>query len=385
MKRRLFVFFILSIFIIAFFSVRAEDGVKISGLTLKAKSSILMETSTGQILYCENENKKMAPASVTKIMTMLLVMEAIDDGKLSLTDIITCSEHASSMGGTQIWLEPGEKMSIDDLLKATAVASANDASVALAEAVAGSEGVFVEMMNKRANELGMSNTEFKNATGLDAQGHVTTAKDIAIMSRELLKHNKIVKYTTIWMDTLRSGQTSLVNTNKLVRFYEGTTGLKTRTTDEAGSCLSASAIRNSMSLVAVVMGSSTSDDRFDSAKTLLNYGFSNWELYDPSIPEGSPRSLKVIKGVKSIVGLSYDSLKPYLIPKGRKKDISYQIQLPKDLMAPIEQGQIAGTLTILLDNKTIAEYPIKAEIAIEKMTFLSGLMQLLKAMIGIRQ
>ncbi|MGN1320098.1 MAG: D-alanyl-D-alanine carboxypeptidase family protein, partial [Acutalibacteraceae bacterium] len=245
-------------------------------LDIKAKSAILMEVNTGEILYEMNADEQMPPASITKIMSLLLVMEAVDRGELSLEDVITASEHACSMGGSQIWLEPGESMTVDDLLKAAVIASANDATVALGEQIAGSEEGFVSMMNERASQLGMTNTKFINATGLDADGHISTAHDVAIMSAELIKHDLIKNYSTVWMDTLRDGESELVNTNKLVRFYEGTTGLKTGTTSGAGYCLSATAERNGLSLVAVIMAGETSADRFNGAKKLLDYGFANY-------------------------------------------------------------------------------------------------------------
>ena len=240
-----------------------------------AKSAILMEQSTGQVLCEMNADEQMPPASITKVMTLLLVMEAVESGRLSLEDTVTCSPHASSMGGSQIWLEVGEQMTVQDLIKATAVASANDASVALAEKVAGSEDAFVVMMNERAEQLGMTGTHFVNCTGLDAPGHLTTARDIATMSRILIQHPMIREYSSIWMDSLRGGETQLVNTNKLVRFYDGATGLKTGTTDGAGSCLAATATRNGLSLVAVSLGSATSDERFQSARNILEYGCAN--------------------------------------------------------------------------------------------------------------
>jgi len=246
----------------------AEDSIP-------AKSAILMDQQSGRVLFEQNADEPVAPASITKIMTLLLVIEALEEGKISLEDKVVTSELAASMGGSQIWLEPGEEMTVDELLRAVAIASANDASVALAEHVAGSEPAFIERMNKRAAQLGMQNTRFLNCTGLDEEGHVTTARDVAIVSRELISHPMIIEYSTIWMDELRNGETQLVNTNKLVRFYPGATGLKTGTTSIAGSCLSATATRDGLSLVAVVMGAPNSDSRFAAARGLLDYGFAN--------------------------------------------------------------------------------------------------------------
>ena len=272
-----FLSFILAICLSVSFSVTAfADGISIS-----AKSAILVERSTGRVLFEYEADKQMPPASITKIMTLLLVMEAIESGKLNFETEVTASEHACSMGGSQIWLEPGEVFTVHELLKAATIASANDACVALAEAVSGSEEAFVELMNQRAAELGMENTVFKNSTGLDAEGHVSTAKDIAKMSAALLSHEKIKEYSTVWMDSLRNGETELTNTNKLVRFYKGCTGLKTGSTDEAGCCLAASAERGGMELVSVTLGSPNTDERFAAGRKLLDYGFANFAVAKP--------------------------------------------------------------------------------------------------------
>ena len=247
-------------------------------LEIKAKSAVLLEPFTGKVLYDQNGDEKLPPASITKVMSLLLVMEALDRKEFELDTVVTASEHACSMGGSQIWLEPGEAMTVDELLKATVIASANDACVALGELVAGSEEGFVKLMNERAAELGMNSTTFKNCTGLDAEGHLTTANDVAIMSGELIKHELIKNYSTVWMDSLRNGESELVNTNKLVRFYDGTTGLKTGTTSIAKYCLSATAKRGTLSLVAVVLAGETSQDRFEGAKKLLDYGFANYSF-----------------------------------------------------------------------------------------------------------
>ena len=273
-------------------SVNAAIG---QTLDIKAKSVVLMEPNTGKVLYEANSDEKLPPASITKIMSLLLVMEAIDRGDITLETVVTASEHACSMGGSQIWLEPGETMTVNDLLKAAVIASANDACVALGETVAGSEEGFVALMNERANELGMTNTHFVNCTGLDAEGHLTTAYDVAVMSSALIKHDLIKDYSTVWMDTLRDGKSELVNTNKLVRFYEGTTGLKTGTTSTAKYCLSATAERNGLELVAVVMAGESSNDRFGGAKKLLDYGFANYNYssIDAGLEENT--ELEVIK------------------------------------------------------------------------------------------
>ncbi|MBO5021106.1 MAG: D-alanyl-D-alanine carboxypeptidase, partial [Clostridia bacterium] len=280
-----------------------------------------MECNTGKILYEADSDEKLAPASITKIMSLLLVMEAIDSKELSLETVITASEHACSMGGSQIWLEPGESMTVDELLKATVIASANDACVALGEQIAGSEEGFVALMNERAKELGMNNTTFLNCTGLDADGHLTSAHDVAVMSSELIKHDLIKKYSTVWMDSLRDGNSELVNTNKLVRFYEGTTGLKTGTTGIAKYCLSATAERNGLELCAVVMAGETSDDRFGGAKKLLDYGFANYSF---SVLESELKDTKVsLKGgVKRKVGVKAEGKVNCLLAKSESADIT---------------------------------------------------------------
>lgn len=296
-----------------------KDTVNAVKLELPAKSVILIEGSTGKVLYEENADDKMPPASITKIMTLLLVMEALDAGKINLSDKVTASEHACSMGGTQIWLEPNEQMTVEELLKATAVVSANDAAVALGELIAGSESAFAFMMNEKAKSLGMKNTTFKNATGLDADGHLSTARDISIMSRELLKHRAITKYTTIWMDSLRDGKNELVNTNKLIRFYKGATGLKTGTTDGAGACLSASAARDGMELIAVTMGSANSKERFASARSLLDYGFSGFSVVKPKTEASLLKPVKVLGGVSENVEVYTDELTGTVVKKVRNQ------------------------------------------------------------------
>lgn len=349
---------------------------------IPAKSAILMDAGSGRVLFEKNPDEPMPPASITKIMTLLLVFEAIDEGKLSYTDMVTCSENANSMGGTQIWLEVGEQMSAEDLIKATAINSANDAAMALAEHVGGSEMAFVEMMNQKAKDLGMVNTHFVNPTGLDADGHVSTARDIALMSRELLKHKDITKFSTVWMDSLRDGKTGLTNTNKLVRFYKGCTGLKTGTTDGAGSCLSATAERNGLSLIAVSMGSTTSDERFTSCRTMLDYGFSAFEHFTPQILPEDLTPVAIIKGVDKEVKLNYEEPDPILIPKGRSGDIEKTISIQPDVEAPVLQGQAVGEASFTLDGETICEIPITAAKEVQKMTFGNAFWILLKNLLA---
>ena len=349
---------------------------------IPAKSAILMDATSGRVLFEKNPDEPMPPASITKIMTLLLVFEAMDEGKLTYTDMVTCSENANSMGGTQIWLEVGEQMSAEDLIKATAINSANDAAMALAEHVGGSEMAFVEMMNQKAKDLGTTNTHFVNPTGLDADGHVSTARDIALMSRELLKHKDITKFSTVWMDSLRDGKTGLTNTNKLVRFYKGCTGLKTGTTDGAGSCLSATAERNGLSLIAVSMGSTTSDERFSSCRTMLDYGFSAFEHFTPEILPEDLTPVAIIKGVDKEVELSYETPDPILIPKGRGGDIEKTIAIQPDVEAPVLQGQAVGEARFTLDGETICEIPITAAKEVPKMTFGNAFQILLRNLLA---
>ena len=353
---------------------------------IPAKSYILMEASTGKVLSESNADEQMAPASITKIMVMLLLMERIDAGTVTLDDMVTTSEHANSMGGTQIWLEVGEQMSVNDLLKATAVNSANDAAVALAEYMAGSEEAFAELMNQRAKELGMVNTTFKNATGLDADGHLSTARDIALMTQELLKHPKITEYTSIYMDSLRDGTTGLVNTNKMVRFYEGCNGMKTGTTDAAGSCLSCTATRDGMTLISVSMGSTTSKERFQSARTLLDHGFASYSLYTPELDPSLIPPIKVNGGQQGSVGVKIDSASSNIvIPKGGESQVQQEISLAEELDAPVEPDQVVGKVTYTLNGETIAELSIKAEQGVAPLDFKFAFLLLLRGFLGISQ
>lgn len=357
----------------------AADGQ--TPVEIKAKAAVLMDVATGRILMKHNENERLYPASVTKIMPLLLVMEAIDSGRISLDDVVTVSGTAAAKGGSQIWLKEGEQMTVDELIKATAVYSANDACTALGEYIAGSDEAFVKMLNDRAKELGMNNTNFENCTGLDdtTENHLTTALDVAIMSRELLKHEKITEYTTIWMDSLRNGQTELVNTNKLVRFYEGTTGLKTGTTSKAGCCVSASAKREGTHLVAVVMGSDNSSDRFETAKSMLNWGFANYSTVTPVIDGKLIPDVGVINGVEEKITPEIPLADSVLIEKGREGEISQTIDLAVDVAAPVEKGQVLGTVTFRLGDEMLGEYNLTSPKAVDKLTFSIVFMRILKA------
>lgn len=342
---------------------RAEGGSP----TPECASFVLMEKETGQILCEQNCHDKLEPASVTKVMTMLLVAEAVDDGRLALTDPVSVSAHAASMGGSQIFLEEGEQMSVEDMLKSVAVASGNDAAVALAEHLSGSEEAFVERMNRRAAELGMADTHFLNCTGLPAPGHLTSAYDIALMSRELLKHSFIRAYTTIWMDTVRDGQFQLANTNKLIRFYEGATGLKTGFTDSALYCLSATAERGGMELIAVILKAPTSPKRFEGAKALLNYGFANYTLADACPPQALP-PVDVLLGEKECVQPVLERSSRVLINKADVNALTSALELASNVEAPVEAGQKLGEMVVSVNGQEIDRIPIVASEAVEKLS-----------------
>ena len=344
-----------------------------AGSEVKAKSAVLMDVHTGKVLVEQNAHEPLAPASVTKVMTMLLIMEAIDSGKISWDDTVTASEFAAAKGGSQIYLKVGETMTVSDMVKSIAVSSANDCACAMAEHIAGSESAFVELMNARAKELGMEDTNFVNCTGLDddpeAKTHKTSAYDIALMSRELLKnHPDIKQYTTIWMDTVRDGAFGLANTNKMVRFYSGCTGLKTGFTSGAGYCLSASAQRDGMELIAVVMGAETSQDRFNGCRSLLDYGFANFALYTPALQEGATVSVKL--GTADSVGAIPAGETAILVDKGQRNSIESEIMLEEFVTAPVSRGQRLGTLTVRVGEHILAQIPLVAENPVTKLTAL---------------
>jgi D-alanyl-D-alanine carboxypeptidase (penicillin-binding protein 5/6) len=341
-----------------------------------------MDAGSGQILAQSNAHEKVYPASITKIMPLLLVMEALDKGDVTLRDTVTASKNAAGKGGSQIWLKEGETMSVDDLLKATAIYSANDACTALGEHLFGSEEAFVQKLNERAAELGMNESHFENGTGLDDTviNHRTSANDVAVMSRELLKYPIILNYTTVWMDYLRGGTTQLVNTNKIIRFYQGATGLKTGTTNKAGCCVSASAKRGDLHLIAVVMGSPTSDDRFDGAKALLNWGFSNFAALTPKLDPTLITPVTILRGTEEKITPAVPQIMPVVLKKGEESKLKQEIQLAVDVQAPVEQGQALGKVIYTLDGKTLAEYPLIAPEAVSKMTFGEMFMRLLKAL-----
>lgn len=361
--KRVICFFICVCFMMQSIVVFAEGN---TDLGLNAKSAILMEEATGNILYESNPDERLPIASVTKVMTMLLIMEAVDSGKISLDDMVTVSENAMSYGGSTMFLETGEQLTVNDMLKGIAVASANDGCVAMAEHLAGSESAFVDMMNEKAKGLGMENTHFMNTNGLDEDDHYSSARDVAIMSRELMKHETIFNYTSIWMDTLRGGKFQLANTNKLIRFYDGANGLKTGSTSKALCCLSAAAKRNDMQLIAVVLGAPTSAERFASAKSLLDYGFANYAVNTQITAGDEVQKIAVEKGVDKEVGVVAGDSCSTLVKKGQEDNITKEIKIDETITAPIEAGQKIGTMTISRDGEVIADIDLNASSAVEK-------------------
>ena len=361
--KRVICFFICVCFMMQSVAVFAEGN---TDLGLNAKSAILMEEATGNILYESNPDERLPIASVTKVMTMLLIMEAVDSGKISLDDMVTVSENAMSYGGSTMFLETGEQLTVNDMLKGIAVASANDGCVAMAEHLAGSESAFVDMMNEKAKELGMENTHFMNTNGLDEDDHYSSARDVAIMSRELMKHETIFNYTSIWMDTLRGGKFQLANTNKLIRFYDGANGLKTGSTSKALCCLSAAAKRNDMQLIAVVLGAPTSAERFASAKSLLDYGFANYAVNTQITAGDEVQKIAVEKGVDKEVGVVAGDSCSTLVKKGQEDNITKEIKIDETITAPIEAGQKIGTMTISRDGEVIADIDLNASSTVEK-------------------
>lgn len=333
-------------------------------------AAILVDEDSGTVLYEKNADARRPIASITKVMTLLLTFEALEAGKISLDDFVPVSEHAYHMGGSQIWLEPGEEMTLNDMLKAICISSANDAAVAVAEYIGGSEPAFAEMMNARAAELGMTNTHFVNACGLDEPEHLSTARDVAAMSREMLLHHTEVRdYCSIWMDTLRGGATQLVNTNKLLKSYSGITGLKTGTTGKAGVCISASAERDGLRLIAVVLGAASGKERFQAASTLLDYGFSHFESAAAELPADAPLSLPVERGTAESVALTYTAPERCLMPKGESSTLQIALDLPQKLAAPIRAGETVGTVKISNGSAELASYPVTAVQDVDALSF----------------
>ncbi len=345
--------------------------VSVSALSeddISAPGAVLMDADSGKILYEKNAHEQRPCASITKVMTLTLVMEALDSGKISLDDTVTASAHAASMGGSDIWLEEGEQMTVDDMIKATAVASANDAAVALAEFVSGSEDDFVADMNAKAKDLGMDDTTFLNCNGLDEEGHITSAYDVALMSRELIRHKKIFDYTSIWLDYLRGGKTQIVNTNKLLRTYDGITGLKTGTTGDAGSCITATAERNGLSLIAVVLGADNGTVRFRDAAALLDYGFASFETKELSLND-ELFPITVEGGLQNTAKIKCDDVSYITMPKGGGDQLKQTLDIPESIEAPVSEGDRIGSLTFSMGGEEIASFDVVADETVEKKSF----------------
>ena len=384
MKRKLALISLLSLFWgvfaipFAFTSSAAEYTQDI-----ECKSAVLMDAATGKILYEKNADEALAPASVTKIMTLLLIMEALDAGKIGLSDPVTASERAAEMGGSQIFMKVGESLSVEDLIKSIVIASANDATVAMAEHIAGSESEFVAMMNTRAAELGMKNTSFENTNGLDdtAEHHLTSASDIALMSKELLSHEKILDYTSIWMDSIRNGEFVLTNTNRLIRFYPGATGLKTGSTAKAGFCISATAMRNGMHLIAVVMGAPSRDTRNEIAKSLLDFGFANYALY--RYDGGEVATVPVTGGTVSQIGVSSAPFAA-IVPKGTQDKIEVKLSLPERISAPIPEGAVLGSIEFIQGENVIGSGNLTAKTAAEEISFFEYFWRLFRCFVTFK-
>ena len=366
--------------LLAFSLVLPVSAAPSEGQTLSfdCKSAILMDARTGEVLFSQNADEALPPASVTKVMTLLLVMEAIEDGRLSLDDVVTASAHASSVGGSQIFLKEGEQMTVEDLVKSVVIASANDAALALAEHLSGSEEAFVARMNERASELGMANTHFENTNGLDdtVERHVTSARDIALMSRELIKHEKITEFASIWQDTIRGGEFGLTNTNRLVRFYRGATGLKTGSTAKAGFCISATAERDGMSLICVIMGAPSRDIRNAAATSLLDWGFANFALYTHRASDLSP--LRVCGGVSESCALRAEEFSA-VVPRGEVSRVSVRTELPDALDAPVSEGDEVGRIVYTLGERELGSVPILACESVERVGFWGIFARILRA------
>ena len=362
-----------------------ETAAASGGLALNCRAAVLIEPESGRVLYEKSPDEKMPIASITKLMTLLLTFEAVHGGKLTLDTLVPVSEHACHMGGSQIWLEPGEQFTLDEMLRAICVSSANDAAVAVAELVGGSESAFVEQMNARAAELGMTNTTFRNACGLDTEGHLSTARDVAVLSCYILNTcPELLHYTGIWTDSLRNGQTRLVNTNKLLKRYSGITGLKTGTTSGAGVCISASAVRDGLILIAVILGSPSSADRFNAATTLLDYGFANYAAVPlPELPD-RPLELAVKGSAEQSVPLDYSALpKTVLMEKGAAAELRTELTLPETLEAPVEQGQVVGKASVYAGETLLSEAEVRSAADAPLLTFGGALELLWQSLLGV--
>lgn len=369
---------ILAISIIGIFCINLVNlnSLKVNAIAndeITAPSAVLINANNSEKIYEKNPHEIRACASITKVMTLLLIMQSLENKEIKLDDIVTTSAHAASMGGSDIWLKEGETMTVNDMIKAIVVVSANDAAVAMAELISGSEEEFVNKMNEKAKELGMNDTVFKNCNGLDEDGHVTSANDVAIMSLELMKYPQIYNYSTIWMDNLRNGQTQLVNTNKLLKTYKGAIGLKTGTTSNAGSCISAVAKRGDITMLAVVLGSANSADRFSDASKLLDYGFSNYVTYTPTVPDDIKTNIKVVGGMKDSVDTQFQIPKNLTVNKDDQKNIKPEVYVDEEIQAPVEKGQVLGRIVYKSGDKVIEEIKLKATEDVDEISFLSTL------------
>ncbi len=380
-KKILSVLMVFSLFL-CFSCFKHYEVCALSNEEITAPSALLMEADSGKVIFDKDSHQIRACASITKVMTLLLIMEALENGSLKLSDIITSSAHAASMGGSDIWLEEGESMTAEDMIKAITVASANDAAVAMAEHISGSEESFVSKMNEKAKALEMNDTVFKNCNGLDEEGHVTSACDVAIMSRELIKHEQIYNYSTVWMDTLREGKTQIVNTNKLLKSYNGAKGLKTGTTGDAGSCISAVAQRDGVTMLAVVLGCTTGTDRFDDATKLLDFGFANYTCYTPEVPQDMASHVKVKGGMETQVETETTLPKSLTIEKAKAKNISCETQIAPEIEAPVEQGQILGKLIYKCENDILGEVDIVAKKSVKEINVPSVIEFMLSKMLA---
>ncbi len=378
MKKRMSLFLSLLVAAAAAFPALTARGEEVE---LTAPSAVLMEASTGKVLFEKDPHQVRPCASITKVMTLCLTFDAIESGQLSLTDTLTASAHAASMGGSDIWLKEGEQMTVDDLLKATVIMSANDAAVVLAENVAGSEEAFVQRMNEKAQELGMKDTVFKNCNGLDEEGHVTSAHDVALMSRELITHEKIFDYTLTWIDYVRDGQTQLVNTNKLIRSYNGITGLKTGTTSQAGSCIAATAERDSLHLISVVLGAESTDNRFRDAAALLDYGFANWAVTVPEAP--TLQNVPVTGGMEETVPAKVGEMPKLLTKAAERGSVEQSLELREDLAAPVKEGDVIGRVVYRINGEEAAQVEVTAAGSVEEITFSSAFSYLLHSFFSL--
>lgn len=387
MKKRISLFLVLLLTAALAFPAWTASGETASGETasggeasgevaVTAPAAVLMEASTGRVLFEKEAHQQRPCASITKVMTLCLTFDAIESGQLSLTDTLSASAHAASMGGSDIWLKEGEQMTVDDLLKATVIMSANDAAVVLAENVAGSEEAFVRQMNEKAAELGMKDTVFKNCNGLDEEGHVTSAYDVALMSRELIRHEKIFDYTLTWIDSVRDGQTQLVNTNKLIRSYQGITGLKTGTTSQAGSCITATAERDSLHLISVILGAASTDDRFRDAAALLDYGFAGWAVTVPEAP--GLEAVPLTRGMEETVEAQVGEIPKLLLKASEKGKLEQKVELLEDLVAPVKQGDVIGRIRYFINGEEVGSVDVTAASDVEAVTFSSAFSYLLR-------